>query len=46
MFLLVFGLVAGGLWLAVGFVILVITLLYWGREALRDYDHCLGVDRP
>ena len=38
MFLLVFGLVAGGIWLAVGGVALVLTLLYWGREALRDYD--------
>jgi hypothetical protein len=36
---LVFGLVAGGIWLLVGGVILVITLLYWGREAMRDYDH-------
>jgi plastocyanin len=36
---LVFGLVVGGIWLVVGLVILVITLLYWGREALRDYDH-------
>ena len=38
-FFLVFGLVAGGLWLLVGGVILAITLLYWGREAMRDYDH-------
>lgn len=38
-FMLVFGVVVGGLWLWVGLVILVITLLYWGREALRDYDH-------
>jgi plastocyanin len=37
-FLLAFGLVAGGIWLAVGGVALVLTLLYWGREALRDYD--------
>ena len=36
---LVFGFVVGGIWLLVGFVILVITLLYWGREALRDFDH-------
>jgi plastocyanin len=35
---LVFGMVAGGIWLLVGGVILTITLLYWGREALRDYD--------
>ncbi len=38
-FFMVFGMVAGGIWLAVGALILVITLLYWGREALRDYDH-------
>jgi plastocyanin len=37
-FFLVFGMVAGGIWLWVGLVILVVTLLYWGREALRDYD--------
>jgi len=38
-FMLMFGLFAGGIWLAVGVLILSITLLYWGREALRDYDH-------
>ncbi len=38
-FMLMFGLFAGGIWLAVGVLILAITLLYWGREALRDYDH-------
>jgi len=27
-----FGLVAGGLWAAAGAIILVLTLLYWGRE--------------
>ena len=37
-FFLVFGFVAGGLWFVVGAIILLITLLYWGREALRDYD--------
>jgi plastocyanin len=37
-FMLAFGLVVGGIWLAVGAVALVLTLLYWGREALRDYD--------
>jgi hypothetical protein len=37
-FFLVFGMVAGGIWLGVGLIILVITLLYWGREAIRDYD--------
>ena len=37
--MLVFGLVTGGFWLWIGFAILAVTLLYWGREALRDYDH-------
>jgi plastocyanin len=37
-FLLFFGLVAGGLTLWIGIAILAVTLLYWGREALRDYD--------
>ena len=32
-----FGTVAGGIWLWVGLAILVITLLYWGREEMRDY---------
>jgi plastocyanin len=38
-FALVFGFVVGGIWLLVGAVVLTLTLLYWGREALRDYDH-------
>ncbi|OGO59213.1 MAG: hypothetical protein A2V85_02675 [Chloroflexi bacterium RBG_16_72_14] len=42
-FLLVFGMVVGGPWLWVGLIALVITLLYWGREALRDYDHIASV---
>ena len=33
------GLVLGGIWLAVGGVVLVMTLLVWMRDALRDYDH-------
>jgi plastocyanin len=37
-FMFVFGLVTGGPWLAIGALILVVVLLYWGREALRDYD--------
>jgi plastocyanin len=32
------GLIEGGLWLLAGAVILGITLLYWGREFLREYD--------
>jgi plastocyanin len=33
------GLVIGGLALLIGVTILVVTLLAWGREALRDYEH-------
>ena len=33
------GLVMGGVALLVGATILTLTLLYWGREAIRDYDH-------
>lgn len=38
-FLLLFGVVAGGAALWLGAIALFVTLLYWGREALRDYDH-------
>jgi plastocyanin len=41
-FMLVFGAVTGGLWLYAGLAVLAITLLYWGREALRDYDQVAG----
>jgi plastocyanin len=37
------GLVIGGVALAIGVVILVVTLLVWGREAIRDYNHVAGV---
>lgn len=37
-FFMLFGLLVGGIWLLVGILILIVTLLYWGREALRDYD--------
>jgi plastocyanin/uncharacterized membrane protein len=33
------GLVVGGVALAIGATILVITLLVWFREAVRDYEH-------
>ncbi|MGZ8501349.1 MAG: cupredoxin domain-containing protein [Candidatus Limnocylindrales bacterium] len=36
--LLLFGLVFGGLVLYLGLAALVLTLLYWGAEAMRDYD--------
>ncbi len=35
---LFWGLVVGGTALLIGASILVLTLLYWGREAIRDYD--------
>jgi hypothetical protein len=41
--LLFLGLVFGGWILALGVVALVLTLLYWGREALVEYDHVAGV---
>jgi hypothetical protein len=41
-FLLFLGLVFGGLVLVLGIVALVITLLYWGREAIVDYEHVAG----
>ncbi|GAC1663088.1 MAG: hypothetical protein NVS9B8_01500 [Candidatus Limnocylindrales bacterium] len=44
-FLLFLGLVFGGLILVLGAVALVLTLLYWGREGLTDYDHVAG-DHP
>lgn len=36
---LLWGLVVGGNALLVGATFLVLTLLYWGAEAIRDYDH-------
>lgn len=38
LFFMVFGMVEGGIWLGVGVIVLVITLLYWGREEMRDFD--------
>ena len=38
-FLVLAGLVAGGVLLPLGLAALVLTLLYWGREGLMDYDH-------
>ena len=39
------GLVVGGVWLWVGVVALVATLLVWFREAMRDYDHLESAQR-
>lgn len=41
-FLLFFGLVFGGPSLILGLIALLLTLLYWGREALVDFDHVTG----
>jgi plastocyanin len=38
-FLLFFGLIAGGWLLVAGVVVLILTLLYWGRESMREFDH-------
>src|SRR5436305_10836378 len=38
-FLLLLGLVFPGPLLALGIVGLVLALLFWGREGLREYDH-------
>jgi len=43
-FLLLLGLVFGGLILVLGAIALVLTLLYWLAEGLRIFDHDLGVD--
>jgi plastocyanin len=45
-FLLLFGLVFGGSWIWVGVVALALSLLYWGREALADYDRVAHAERP
>jgi plastocyanin len=39
LFLVMFGLVFGPVILALGIGALILTLLYWGAEAMRDYDH-------
>lgn len=38
-FILFAGVVFGGWLIALGLIALLASLLYWGREALRDYDH-------
>ena len=44
MLLLFYGLVFHGWFLVAGVVALVLALLYWGREAMRDYDHAAPED--
>jgi plastocyanin len=43
-FSFVFGVFSGGPWLAIGAAVLVVTLLYWGREALREYDRIAAAE--
>ncbi|MEO8228888.1 MAG: cupredoxin domain-containing protein [Chloroflexota bacterium] len=43
--LLLFGLVFSGPLLFLGLVALVLSLLYWGAEAMRDYDRVAAADR-
>jgi plastocyanin len=42
---LFWGLVVGGNAILVGASVLVATLLYWGREAIRDYEHTTRASR-
>jgi plastocyanin len=39
MFILMYSLVFGGPWLAIGLTALILGLLYWGRETIRDFGH-------
>jgi plastocyanin len=39
LFLLFAGIVFGGIWLLIGIVALVVSLLVWGYESLADYDY-------
>lgn len=41
---LFWGLVVGGTALWIGLAILVVALLYWGREAIHEYDRAARVD--
>lgn len=44
-FALLLGLVFGGALLWAGVAMLVLGLLYWGREALADYDRAVNAER-
>ena len=43
-FALFAGLVFGGIWLGIGVALLVGGLLWWGKEALVDFDHILPAE--
>src|SRR5437763_324189 len=38
-FLLLGGIVLGGIAIFLGLAALIVTLLYWGREAIAEYEH-------
>src|SRR4029453_17791658 len=44
--LALWGLVVGGWGLVLGIAALVLTLLYWLREGLRDYEHLPDAEKP
>ena len=46
LFLVMLGLVFGGLTLVLGIIALVLTLLYWLAEGLRLYDRDIGATAP
>src|SRR4249919_1764367 len=46
LFLVMLGLVFGGLTLVLGIIALVLTLLYWLAEGLRLYDRDIGPTAP
>ncbi len=41
-FLVLLGLVVGGITIVLGLIALVLTLLYWLAEGMRNYDHDIG----
>ena len=43
---LFWGLVVGGIAILIGAAVLVATLLYWGAEAIRDFEHTTRTTRP
>jgi plastocyanin len=44
LFLVLLGLVFGGALIVAGIAAFVLTLLYWGREGLADYDHLVHAE--
>ena len=46
LFLVMLGLVFGGITIVLGVIALVLTLLYWLAEGMRNYDHDIGPTTP